>query len=238
MIRHAVPDAPGFWSSGIRDLDELLGGGYRPGSVFAIEGDETVAPGEFFDLTLPTLLNFLEHRRGAIVVPPAGVPARAVRDRALRYVPGRTFDAKVRVFDYTSVESGLRWLVPMARLGRVEAMRAVVRAEKEVSGNPRAPYVECSAVDTLETVTNAEVAGRMLLNGILRAKEVGNLGFVWMRSGSANREAVRGMADGYLVLTRDERGVTVQGIRPAWAARPITWMEANGEARVALGLPR
>jgi len=237
-IRYTAPLEPrGFFSSGIPDLDGILGGGYRPGCVFAIEGDASTRSEDFFLISLPSVLSFLAHGRGALVVPPSGVAAAWIRNRAVRYVSEENFDTRVRVPDYTAIDLSAPWLVPMARFGRSEAMRAMISAERAVSGNPRGPYIELLAVDALESSVGPEVTAKMLTYGFTRTKEFGNLAIAWLRSSSAARDVVVGTADGHLALSRDSRGTTVRGIKPELAPRLIEWTEANGELRVSLGLP-
>jgi GvpD gas vesicle protein len=235
--RDSTPETPGYFSSGIADLDALLGGGYGPGRVVAVVGDDTVRGEDFFLLGLPPVLNFLALRRGAIVVPPAGVPADQVRTRAIQYISSSTFDARARVIDYTAVQASGTWMVPMGRYGRDDAMRAMVAAERAVAGNPRSPFVELMALDTMEGIVGAETAVRMFFNGIQRTKAVGNLGLVWVRSTSAGRDAITGMADDYFALSREGERVVLRGIRPAFEARAIVWAERHGVLTISLGLP-
>jgi hypothetical protein len=234
--RDPIPESPGYFSSGISDLDALLGGGYRPGRVVAVVGDDTVRGEDFFLLGLPPLLNFLALDRGAIAVPPAGVPADQVRARAIQFLSSSTFDARARVIDYTAVQASGTWMVPMGRYGRDEAMHAMVAAERTVAGNPRSPFVELMALDTMEGIVGAETAVRMFFNGIQRTKAIGNLGLVWARSTSVARDAITGMADDYFALTREGEGVVVRGIRPAFEARAIVWAESHGALTISLGL--
>lgn len=232
-----IPESPGYFSSGIRDLDVLLGGGYRVGSVIGIEADPTVYAEDFLLLELPPILNFLSVGRGALLVPPAGLPPARIRERVIRHVPEQVFDERTRVVDYSAHQSIEPWIVPMARLGRIEAMRAMVTAEKAVRGPGNDPFLEASALDTLENMVGAEAAIRMMTHGLRRSKEVGNIAMVMIRSGSWAGSAVSGMADDYLVLSRAAGAVTVRGIRPTLPPRRIQWTESEGILRVELGLP-
>jgi hypothetical protein len=233
-----VPEAPGFFSSGIRDIDTLFGGGLRVGSVVAVEGDPSVYADDSLLLGLPAILNFLTLGRGALVVPPAGVTARRFVERVLRHIPTELVESRLRVIDYSTVETAGAWHVPMARFGsRAEAMRAMIRAEKAVRGPAQGPYVEVDAADTLENLMGAETALRMMAHGLPRIKEVGNLGLVWVRSQSGTSTAVAGMGDRYLVLARQQGVLMLKGIRPSFSPRRLEWRESGGGVRVELGLP-
>jgi hypothetical protein len=230
------PEPSGRFSSGIPDLDVLLGGGNRAGTVVAVVGDPTVRNEDFFQLSLPTVFSFLARGRGALIVPPAGIPPAQVRFRALRYVSETLIDARARLVDYSSVEVQGPWLVPMGRQSRVEAMRSMVRAERDAAGDPRAPYLELTAVDAHENLVGPEVTVRMFTQGFQRTRAIGNLGLTWLRSTSASRDAILGMTDDCLALSRDGDRLMVRGIRPSLPPREIEWAEAEGTLRVSLGL--
>jgi GvpD gas vesicle protein len=231
-----VREPPGHFSSGIAELDGVLGGGYRVGSVTAVEGDPTVGNDDVLTMTFPAIANFLALGRGALVVPPAGVPAARFRAALLRCIAAETFDARVRVLDFTRIDPVPPWLVPMARYSRVETMRATLKAEAAARGPTKGPFVEIDSLDTLENTANAEFTVRMLTHSIGRIKETGILGVVWIRPTSRSAPAISGMADVHLALSRPDGRLTLRGIRPAFPARSIDWRESDGQLRVELGL--
>ncbi|MCI4369208.1 MAG: hypothetical protein L3K09_06575 [Thermoplasmata archaeon] len=233
----ATADPAGRFSTGIRDLDALLGGGYACGSAVAIEGEASVLPDDVLQIVLPTVFNFLKRGRGAIVVPPAGVPRSRIRDEALRCLSPELFEARVRVVDYTTIDTREPWVVPLARYGRAEMIRAMVKAEEAARGASGGHFLELTALDTIENQLGPESASRMVTYGLGRAKEVGNLALAWFRSGANGAQGVAGMTEVHLTLSRRPTGLSVRGIRPAFPARLIDWSAAGGCLRVGLGLP-
>lgn len=232
-----VPEAPGRFSSGIGDLDAALGAGFAIGSSVAVEADSTVGNEDALILAVPALANFLSLGRGATVVPPAALRPDRFRESALRCIPSDTFDTRVRVLDYTSADRAQEWVVPMARYGRAESMRALITAERTASGAARGPILEFNALDTLENTTNSTTAVRMFTYGLGHVKEVGNFAMVWLRAGSAGAGPISGMTDYYLRLSRSEGALWLRGVRPSMPARTIRWNEGEGALRVELGLP-
>src|SRR5580658_6398328 len=82
----AIPDAAELFSSGIPDLDRLLGGGFRRGSMALFRCDETIGPAERELLLTPLFLNFLRHSNGVLAVLPTRESPRSFRAHLTRWV--------------------------------------------------------------------------------------------------------------------------------------------------------
>ncbi|MEM4497524.1 MAG: ATPase domain-containing protein [Nitrososphaerota archaeon] len=72
-----VPDPPGRYSSGIRDLDGIMGG-YPKGSTILLEIDPRITRDQYRMLIWPHIANFLLNRRPAITVPGIGSSPRDI----------------------------------------------------------------------------------------------------------------------------------------------------------------
>jgi len=72
-----VPDPPGRYSSGIRDLDGIMGG-YPKGSTILLEIDPRITRDQYRMLIWPHTANFLLNRRPAITVPGIGSSPRDI----------------------------------------------------------------------------------------------------------------------------------------------------------------
>ena len=70
-----LPNTPTHFSSGCERLDELLGGGFRRGSIHMYEVGEGVPDGIVWGLVGHTLYNFIANDGGAIVYPWMGYTA-------------------------------------------------------------------------------------------------------------------------------------------------------------------
>lgn len=232
----AVAAPPGFFSTGIADLDAALGGGCRAGTTVAVEADTTVANEDALIVAVPPIANFLTTGRGAIIVPPVGVLATQLRDSVLRCLASDLFDSRVRVVDYTTIDESRPWVLPMARFDRYHAVKAMVLAENAVRGPNGGPFLEFTGFDMLENTLNPERALRMLTDGVGRVKQTGNLNIVWVRHGSPAAAAVAAMVDVVLELSRAGGRLQIRGIRPNFAPRGIGWNESGGRLRAELGL--
>ncbi len=209
-----VTDPERFYSTGIPDFDKLLGGGFRRGSFNAFEVDVNVGIDDYYMLFTPTFLNFLSQGRGIIAVLAAGDSPQKLRETLVRHVPANQFDTRVRIPDYTANETEEPYILPMARLGRDEATRAMVTAEKSVAGPDRKPFVEYMAFDTFESLMGDQVAIRMYFQGVSRTKHVGNLGIGLLKPGLLVSSEILNMMDTYFRIINIDNAPCIYGIRP------------------------
>lgn len=213
-VWHPVPDPDKHYSTGIPDFDTLLGGGFKRGSFNAFEVDVNVGIDDYYMLFTPTFLNFLTQSRGIIAVLAAGESHEKLRETLVRGTPPNVFDTRVRIADYTANETEESYIVPMARYGRDEAMRAMVTAEKAARGPEQKPFLEYTAFDTLESLMGDQVAIRMYFHGVRRTKLVGNLGIGLLKPGLLVSSEILNMMDTYFRIINIDNAPCIYGIRP------------------------
>jgi KaiC/GvpD/RAD55 family RecA-like ATPase len=213
-VWHPVSDPDKHYSTGIPDFDALLGGGFKRGSFNAFEVDVNVGIDDYYMLFTPTFLNFLTQSRGIIAVLAAGESHEKLRETLVRHTPPNVFDTRVRIADYTANETEESYIVPMARYGRDEAMRAMVTAEKAARGPEQKPFLEYTAFDTLESLMGDQVAIRMYFHGVRRTKLVGNLGIGLLKPGLLVSSEILNMMDTYFRIINIDNAPCIYGIRP------------------------
>ncbi len=209
-----IADPERYYSTGIPDFDKLLGGGFRRGSFNAFEVDVNVGIDDCYMLFTPSFLNFLTQGRGIMAVLAAGDSPERLRETLVRHVPTNQFDTRVRISDYTANETEDPYILPMARFGRDEAMRAMVTAEKAVAGPDRKPFMEYTAFDTFESLMGDQVAIRMYFQGVSRTKHVGNLGIGLLKPGLLVSSEILNMMDTYFRIINIDSAPCIYGIRP------------------------
>ncbi len=217
-----IPDPERYYSTGIPDFDTLLGGGLRRGSFNAFEVDVNVGIDDYYTLFAPTFLNFLSQGRGIIAVLAAGESPDKLRETLVRHIPSNQFDTRVRIPDYTAEETEEPYILPMARFGRDEAMRAMVTAQKAVSGPDRKPFIEYTAFDTFESLMGDQIAIRMYFQGVSRTKHVGNLGIGLLKPGLLVSSEILNMMDTYFRIINIDNAPCIYGIRPRTTIHAIS----------------
>ena len=237
----ALADPDGRYSTGIADFDRLLGGGYPRGSLALFSLDESVGSADLGQILDPTFLNFLHHSRGILAVLPARESPASFRRRLTRHTTRRRFDSRVRVVDYVGEAEPAPYVVPLVGATeprhRKEMIRRMSAAEKAAQGVRGKSFLEFNAFEVIEMVAGPETAARMFLFGVKRARAVSNLVIGVLRPGLRTADAVRAMADMEFVLRREEVGLTVRGVRPAFPAHVVSVDPSRGEPYVSF-VPR
>ena len=235
-------DPEGRYSSGIPDFDTLLGGGFRRGSVALFSTDESVGLEDLDLLLFPTYLNFLYQSRGILAVLPSRDSPHEFRARLTRFATRRRFDTRVRVIDYVGEDHGLSYVVNLANegaepLAKKAAVAKVVHAEKIVQGGRKHPFLELHAFEVFDTLMGSEKALKMFYYGIKRARAMGNLVVGLLGPGVGCAPGVRRMADAEFSLHREDLGLIVRGLRPAFPSFVVTADSVPGAPHVAF-VPR
>lgn len=235
-------DPDGRFSSGIPDFDRLLGGGFQRGSDALFTIDESVGVEDLDLLLFPTILNFLYQSRGMIAVLPSRDSPHGFRSRLIRYATRRRFDTRVRVVDYIGEDHGLSYVVNLADsdanpLQKKAAIGKMVEAERVVQGNRKHPFIELTAFEVFDTLMGTEKALKMLYYGIKRVRAIGNLGLGILGPGLGCSAGVRRMTDTEFALHREDVGLVVRGVRPAFPGFVVTEDTTKGPPHVAF-VPR
>jgi hypothetical protein len=229
-----IPDPEGRYSTGIPDFDRLLGGGFDRGSLALFSMDETVGQPDLDLLLFPVLLNLLYQSRGIVAVLPSRDSPQEFRARLTRYVTRRRFDSRVRVVDYVGEDEGRPYVVnlkvprgdPKGRADRAKEMEVaiarMVEAEKAAQGNRKRSFLELNAFEVLDMLEGSEKATQMIFYGVKRARNVGNLVLGLLGPGLGCAASVRRMADTEFELHRDEVGLLIRGVRPAFSGHVVT----------------
>jgi hypothetical protein len=229
-----APDPEGQYSTGIPDFDRLLGGGFQRGSMTLIALDETVGTEDVDLLLFPTFLNFLYQSRGIVGVLPSRDSPHQFRSRLTRFVTRRRFDSRVRLCDYVGEDEGAPyvvnlnskdptpWDVKSTAKGRERALAKVVAAERAVRGTRNKPFLELTAFEVFDTLMGGERATRLFYYGVKRTRQMGNLGIGLLGPGLGCAAGVRRMADTEFALHRDEVGLMIRGVRPAFPNCVVT----------------
>jgi GvpD gas vesicle protein len=232
-----IPDPAERYSSGIADFDRLLGGGFQRGSLALFGMDETVGLEDLDLLLFPTYLNMLHQSRGMIAMLPSRDSPHDFRARLTRYLTRRRFDSRVRVVDYVGEDEGLSYVVNLNLKAREKATAKMVAAERTIQGERKKAFIELTAFEIFETLLGADAAMRLFYQGIKRARQMGNLAIGLLGPGLGCAAGVRRMADTEFALHRNEVGLIIQGVRPAFSSYVVTSDLHAGAPHVAFVPP-
>lgn len=94
-----IRDSETRFSSGSKDLDAILGGGFHKGTYVVLEADSNVSIHMIRLVELPLTWNFLSQRRGVLFLPALGADAGEIKSILSDHVAPDLFPNLMRVFE-------------------------------------------------------------------------------------------------------------------------------------------
>lgn len=217
----SMKDSTNYFSTGIGDLDTLLGGGYKKGSYNVIEIADNVTSEEYLSIIRPILLNFLSLDRGVIAVLTGGDHPDSFRNDFTRFLDKKKFDEFMRIADYFSPKSENPYIIPLG-VGRDEAIKRWSDTVIELRDKVNKPILDFTGFDTLEYTRGESLAIRELLNGVASTKVSKDLGLGIIKPGLKLTQGIKNMADTYLKILDIAKCCCIYGLKPQTPLYVIT----------------
>jgi 3-dehydroquinate dehydratase len=221
----AIADTDGKVSSGMPDLDRLIGGGIERGSIVLIELGQSVPLHVAESIERSLVANFIMLNRGVLWFPSRRVSAETVRAHMAEIVPREKFEKQVRVPEVASqVELSAQFIMP------VEGANAGVDLKwKNVSymlGGGEQPYLSLLGFDTLESVYGEKVMDQIMDHLGAMKKNKGVAVCVTSKS-TKSTSRLSDIASVHIKVDRVGGTTIVYGERPFTECNAITF-EADG----------
>jgi len=226
-----LPDKPGYYSTGIPDLDNLLGGGFKKGSYNIIEVAETVNTEEFWSILRPIMLNFVNQSRGIVMVPSGGDSAEALRIDMTKFMRPEIFDMYVRVVDYFAVDSPHPYVLAV---GSKDFLKNWKNVQSHLRGPSHKPIMDFTSFDTLEYLKGNDIAVKDLFVAVAALKVSEDIGIGLMKPGLKLTQEIMNMADTYLKIMSINKSTVIYGIKPHTILYVITTDPEKGYPHVKL----
>jgi hypothetical protein len=220
-----IADADGKISSGMPDLDRLIGGGIDRGSIVLIELGQSVPLNVAETIERSFVSNFIMLNRGVLWFPSRRVSAETVRAQMSEVVPKEKFEKQVRVPEVASqVELSAQFIMP------VEGANAGVDLKwKNVSymlGGGEQPYLSLLGFDTLESIYGEKVMDQIMDHIGAMKKNKGVAVCVTTRSTNSTTR-LSDIASVHIKIDRVGGTTIVYGERPFTECNAVTF-EADG----------
>ncbi|RLI05416.1 hypothetical protein DRO26_02245, partial [Candidatus Bathyarchaeota archaeon] len=212
-----IPDLPERFSTGSPDLDNLIGGGFRKGSLVLLEVDKHVSTLQYHLVLSPTPWNFLASGRAVMIVPSVGVDYTIVRERVMEAGLTETeLNKLLKIFIPTSFDPPKKpYIVTFGGKDIEEDYQKYIQIEEELMSKNGQPILRIIGVDLLVTYYGKEAAAKIWSFDATRIREKGNLGIVIFKPGyTSSSKMLSSVADVHLKLTRKRGALIFYGIKP------------------------
>jgi KaiC/GvpD/RAD55 family RecA-like ATPase len=224
-------DSGNLISTGSRDLDAILGGGLPRGAYAVVETADDVMTKEFRLVIRSMILNFINQRRGVMIVPIAGVDSSDIKAYVEPYTTSRIFNSLVRIQEEVELETVGEgsatfppYVVPVnyggetGRVAELESGEGQFYSEykklKERSGNE--PIMRYIGYDNLESIyaRHPEKLLNEIGTAIMRTKSGGDVTIGIAKPNFSILGKVLGMIDWHIKLFKKDEVLLIQGIKP------------------------
>ncbi|MGD2246915.1 MAG: gas vesicle protein GvpD [Candidatus Methanofastidiosia archaeon] len=208
-----IPDPDGFFSTGCRDLDNILKGGFKRGSLTLFEEQLDVSRSAEGYLWRCCLFNFLAQTRGVVLVAGEGVSPQKLKELSAPYVGEDTWNTYVRIGVYGIEESDEPYIIPVTGTSdqRYNIWESVVKELKEETGNPIQDY---TALDTLEFRSGVENTIKAMGGAVRDLKTSGDLQIALIKPGLEVSKQVINLAENYFRFQSIYGTAVVYGVHP------------------------
>lgn len=229
-----VADCEGKYSTGIKDIDKLLDGGFRRGSYNVIEVDQNVSSPEYNTILRPIIWNFITQGRGIVAVLTGGSHPERMREDFVRFVDPAIFDDRVRIADYFVSHTDKPYIMSLGTRNKEEALRIWKDNLGHLRGPDNAPMIDYTGFDTLEYLRGDTIAIKDLLNAVAKTKNSKDLGLGVIKPGLKLTQEIMNMADTYFKIIVINRCPCIFGVKPKTIIYAITMDETLGYPHVSL----
>ncbi len=229
-----IIDTETHYSTGTKDLDELLSGGYSKGSYNVIQVDENVSSDEYYSVVRPILLNFITQNKGVFAVLTGGDHADSVKKDLTTYMPDQKFDDHVRIADYFTQKSDSPYIMALGTRNKDEAVRVWKSNMEFLRGPENKPIIDYTGFDTLEYLQGGGVAIKQLLEAVAKIKISEDIGIGIIKPGLKLTQEIMNMADTYLKITDINKCPCIYGIKPKTIIYGIVADEEKGAPHIKL----
>jgi KaiC/GvpD/RAD55 family RecA-like ATPase len=211
-------------STGMMDIDRLLGGGLDKGSINLIEVGQGVPPQISAALENSLIANFVAMNRGVVSVPMRKESGKNLRHRVTRAVGDEGFDHLVRVAEKADQIDPMegRYVMPLEgddALNDFNWQKLVFNLHDAYR-----PYLAIMGMDTMEAIYGKNVMDRMMnyLASIKRNKAI----FVGFTTPSTNsNKRLADLATNHLRIERIGGTPVLYGEEPFTECNAITYEE-------------
>ncbi len=204
----------GKYSTGSKDLDDLLNGGFDKGTYNVFEVKENVSNEEYFSVLRPIFLNFLTQDRGVLAVLSGGTHPENLREDLVRFVNPDRFNERFRIVDYFSPQTQKPYMMALGGKSRDEVSKIYSKHIGEIRGDDNKPILEYTGFDTMEYLMGNEIAIKELLEAVANTKASNKLGIGLVKHGLKVSSEIKNMADNYFVIASINKTPCIYGIKP------------------------
>lgn len=228
-----VPDSETYFSTGCEDLDNILKGGFRRGSLNLFEEQLDVSRSAEGYLWRCCLFNFVAQKRGVVLVAGEGVSPQKLKELAVPFVGEDAWNQYVRIGVYGIEEADEPYIVAVTGTSkeRYSIWKKVVSELRERTDQPIQDY---TSMDTLEFRSGVENTIRVMGEAVRDLKTSGDLQIALIKPGLKVSQNIINLAETYFKCQSIFGTAVLYGVHPETGFYVIEVDGSEGVPRVKL----
>ncbi|MBU7042602.1 MAG: hypothetical protein HXS47_03340 [Theionarchaea archaeon] len=228
-----LPDTNHHFSTGCKDLDAILKGGFRKGSLNLFEEQLDVSRSAEGYVWRCCLFNFIVNHRGVVLVAGEGVSPKKIKELSVPYVGEELWDTYVRIGVYGIESSTEPYVVPVKgnSAERYAIWQKVITELKEATGQPVQDY---TALDTLEFRSGIENTIKKMGDAVRELKDSGDLQIALAKPGLEVSRQIINLAETYIRFQSFFGTAVLYGVHPETGFYVIEVDTSQGYPQVTL----
>ncbi|MEM1556845.1 MAG: ATPase domain-containing protein [Candidatus Bathyarchaeia archaeon] len=204
-----------YYSSGIRDLDEIVGVMFRRGcyNLLEFEGDVTLAPERLFRVTVSNALN----QGGCVIIlPPQGLSALTVWRSLEPFVHEDALKRNLKIVDFkaATVEAVEPYVILFEGRSLREDMLCFWNVVSEFRRQRGRQVFSVVGFDTLEYIYGKDELLKILGEDLAKIRNFGDVRLNIVRPECAIASHLSSLADIHLIIREICGAIFLQGVKP------------------------
>jgi hypothetical protein len=229
-----IPNSQSTFSSGSKDLDEFLGGGYRKGSNIIIEMDNRIGANWHVPLVMSAEMNFLANGCAMFILPTGNRPAQAIKENLLPYFSEEVLRKSLRVAQYNIGGAKDECFVRLDPASIDETADRVKNAIKEIKGTESRPCIFFIGMDTVKTSVGQEMLDPLGISMPEFVRRNGDLALYTLKFGSSLIRDLNNSCDLHIKLEELDRTLVMHSLKPPSELYHVEYDYSPGYGQVRL----
>jgi len=227
-----LPDTETHFSTGIEDLDKILGGGYPKGGVVQLELDGNILEMDYAPFIAATILNFVEEGRGFLMIPPVGLGMSDVLKYSMIFRASESEMQLFRVFDrkMPGKDQDRPYIVMLdPQQSLMENLMTIAKVGNELKEKTGKPLLGIVGNDTLVSYWGEESYREAASVAATLSRAMGNLLIGICPPGLENvTQIASNLSDVHIKLIKKDGTLILYGIKPYTGLYGVTFDFSRG----------
>jgi len=233
-LHQKIPNRNNKYSTGSRDLDVILDGGYPAGSFVLLEVGDNILPEAHIEFIVSTISNFIANDLAVSIIPSGGMNIKSLYSHIVPFVGEEKFNRMVRI----NTRSGVEEKYTSQYMGKVYEedyknwYETLYNLKKTVGENKTS--LQYVGYDTLETCYGDVSKG--ISEHVEFSKDIGDVLIGQIKPGLRISQDLINMSDIHLKLKEMDGTVLLYGEKPRTPLYEMRIVYDRGSPEVKLTL--